>query len=194
MRAGPILRRSGGCSYTPAGCQSAATCGYPPNWQAIAKDSAYGPLGGPPDRIQGVAKGSASGPLSGPPDRIQGVAKGSASGPLSGPPDRIQGAGQPGPEGSAQKLVFARLNQEISALELDLLGEESLRYEDWSMRRPAEVDFYGRPAGYRYLRAKGNSIEGGTSEILRNIVAERVLGLPSEPRVDKDVAWKDLPR
>ena len=103
-------------------------------------------------------------------------------------------AGQPGPEGSAQKLVFARLNQEISALELDLLGEDALRYDDWSMRRPTDVDFYGRPAQYRYLRSKGNSIEGGTSEILRNIVAERVLGLPTETRVDKDVAWKDLPR
>ena len=67
-------------------------------------------------------------------------------------------------------------------------------YDDWTFRRPAIVDFTGREAGYRYLRAKGNSIEGGTSEVLRNIIAERVLGLPSEPRVDKDVAWKDLPR
>jgi alkylation response protein AidB-like acyl-CoA dehydrogenase len=56
------------------------------------------------------------------------------------------------------------------------------------------VDFTGRDAGYRYLRSKGNSIEGGTSEVLLNIVAERVLGLPSEPRTDKDVAWKDLAR
>jgi alkylation response protein AidB-like acyl-CoA dehydrogenase len=103
-------------------------------------------------------------------------------------------AGQPGPEGSASKLLFARLNQEISALELDLLGEEGLRHDEWTMRRPAQVDFAGRTAGYRYLRAKGNSIEGGTSEILRNIVAERVLGLPQEQRVDKDVAWKDLPK
>jgi alkylation response protein AidB-like acyl-CoA dehydrogenase len=70
-------------------------------------------------------------------------------------------AGEPGPDGSAAKLTYARLNQEIS---------------------------------FRYLRSKGNSIEGGTSEILRNIIAERVLGLPAEPRADTGVAWKDLPR
>jgi alkylation response protein AidB-like acyl-CoA dehydrogenase len=103
-------------------------------------------------------------------------------------------AGAPGPEGSAAKLAFARLNQEISGLELELLGEDGLRYDDWTMRRPTEVDFTRRSPGYRYLRAKGNSIEGGTSEILRNIIAERVLGLPGEIRVDKDVAWKDLPK
>jgi alkylation response protein AidB-like acyl-CoA dehydrogenase len=103
-------------------------------------------------------------------------------------------AGQPGPEGSANKLAFARLNQEISALELELLGEEGLRYDDWIMRRPSGLDLTGRIAGYRYLRTRGNSIEGGTSEILRNIIAERVLGLPPEPRVDTDLAWRDLPK
>ncbi|MFD5427645.1 acyl-CoA dehydrogenase family protein [Streptomyces sp. NPDC127084] len=103
-------------------------------------------------------------------------------------------AGQPGPEGSGTKLVFARLNQEISSLELELRGEEGLLYDDWTMRRPEQVDFTGRDIGYRYLRTKGNSIEGGTSEVLLNIVAERVLGLPAEPRTDKDVAWKDLAR
>ena len=103
-------------------------------------------------------------------------------------------AGQPGPEGAGTKLTFARLNQEISGLEVELLGEEGLLYDDWTMRRPELVDFTGRDAGYRYLRSKGNSIEGGTSEVLLNIVAERVLGLPAEPRTDKDVAWKDLAR
>ncbi|MDF0531283.1 acyl-CoA dehydrogenase family protein [Tsukamurella sp. 8F] len=103
-------------------------------------------------------------------------------------------SGQPGPEGAAVKLSFARINQQLSGLELEMLGEDGLRYSDWTMVRPEHVDFFGRDAGYRYLRAKGNSIEGGTSEILRNIVSERVLGLPAEHRVDKDIAWKDLER
>lgn len=102
--------------------------------------------------------------------------------------------GQPGPEGAAVKLDFARLAQELSGLEVELLGEDGLRYSDWTMTRPERVDFTGRDAAYRYLRAKGNSIEGGTSEVLRNVVAERVLGLPTEPRVDKDVPWKEIPR
>jgi alkylation response protein AidB-like acyl-CoA dehydrogenase len=100
--------------------------------------------------------------------------------------------GQPGAEGAALKVSFARIAQQLSGLELELLGEQGLRYSDWTLVRPDHVDFTGRDAGYRYLRAKGNSIEGGTSEILRNIMAERVLGLPSEPRVDKDVPWKEL--
>ena len=102
--------------------------------------------------------------------------------------------GAPGPEGSAMKLEFARLAQRLSGLEVELLGVDGLRYDDWTMRRPEKVEFTGRDAGYRYLRAKGNSIEGGTSEVLRNIIAERVLGLPAEPRTDTKVAWKDLPR
>jgi alkylation response protein AidB-like acyl-CoA dehydrogenase len=103
-------------------------------------------------------------------------------------------AGQPGAEGSATKFAYAKLNQEISGFELELLGEEGLHYDDWTMRRPAIVDWALRSPGYRYLRAKGNSIEGGTSEILANIIAERVLGLPPEIRVDLDVPWKELPR
>jgi alkylation response protein AidB-like acyl-CoA dehydrogenase len=102
-------------------------------------------------------------------------------------------AGEPGPEGSAGKLMFALLNQEISGWEVDFAGAEGLRYDDWSMRRDASSD-YGRGPAFRYLRSKGNSIEGGTSEILRNIIADRVLRLPAEPRTDTDTPWKDLPR
>lgn len=103
-------------------------------------------------------------------------------------------AGQPGPEASVVKLLFAKLAQQLSGLELELLGEDGLRYSDWAMVRPEKVVLTGRDAGYRYLRAKGNSIEGGTSEILRNIVSERVLGMPSEQRVDRDIPWREVAR
>ncbi|GAA2050238.1 acyl-CoA dehydrogenase family protein [Polymorphospora rubra] len=103
-------------------------------------------------------------------------------------------AGDPGPEGSAVKLSYAALTQAASGLELELLGADGLRYDGWHMRRPDRVDMLGRTPGYRYLRARGNSIEGGTSEILRDIIAERVLGLPAVPRADRNTAWKDLPR
>ncbi|MBB5872634.1 alkylation response protein AidB-like acyl-CoA dehydrogenase [Allocatelliglobosispora scoriae] len=101
-------------------------------------------------------------------------------------------AGEPGPEGSAVKLSYAAVAQEITGLELEILGEQGLRHDDWTLRMPGAVEFLDRSPTHRYLRAKGNSIEGGTSEILRNIVAERVLGLPAEPRRDLDLAWKDL--
>ena len=103
-------------------------------------------------------------------------------------------AGQPGPEGAGMKLTFARLAQAISGLDLQLHAESGLRYDDWTLCRPELVDLIGREPGYRYLRARGNSIEGGTSEVLRNTIAERILGLPPEHRVDKDIAWKDLNR
>jgi alkylation response protein AidB-like acyl-CoA dehydrogenase len=128
-------------------------------------------------------------------DRLLRLWVGAEVSRLSGERLRQQlAAGQPGPEGSGAKLVYARLNQEIADFELELLGGAGLRYSDWTMHRPDGADFYGRDAGYRFLRSKGNSIEGGTSEILRNIIAERVLGLPPEIRLDKDKPWKDLPR
>ncbi|OBJ12553.1 acyl-CoA dehydrogenase [Mycobacterium colombiense] len=114
---------------------------------------------------------------------------------LAGERLRQQAAtGQPGPEGAGMKVAFAKLAQAISGFEIELHAESGLLYDDWTMRRPETVDLVGRGPGYRYLRARGNSIEGGTSEILRNTISERILGLPGEHRVDKDVAWKDLPR
>jgi alkylation response protein AidB-like acyl-CoA dehydrogenase len=102
--------------------------------------------------------------------------------------------GQPGPEGAGMKVAFAKLAQALSGFEIELHAESGLQYDDWTMRRTEVVDLVGREPGYRYLRARGNSIEGGTSEILRNTISERILGLPGEHRVDKDVAWKDLDR
>ncbi|MCT1690684.1 acyl-CoA dehydrogenase family protein [Brevibacterium sp. p3-SID960] len=103
-------------------------------------------------------------------------------------------AGQPGPEGSGAKLSFARNAQQLSALDVRMRGVDGLRHDSYEMRRPEHYSMTGRTPVYRYLRAKGNSIEGGTSEIIRNIIAERVLGLPGEHRTDKDLPFKDLPR
>jgi alkylation response protein AidB-like acyl-CoA dehydrogenase len=76
----------------------------------------------------------------------------------------IQKYGQPGPEGSLTKWMWSETNQELSQFAVDLLGPGALRAGDrWA---------------YELLRARGNSIEGGTTEVLKNIVAERVLGLP----------------
>ena len=69
--------------------------------------------------------------------------------------------GIPGPEGSGSKLHYSEQNQRLTKLAMEILGGEDDGY--W---------------GYQQLRSRGNTIEAGTSEILRNIIAERVLGLP----------------
>jgi alkylation response protein AidB-like acyl-CoA dehydrogenase len=77
---------------------------------------------------------------------------------------QIMKTGVPGPEGSLPKWQWSDANQALTELAMDVLGPEAPRADsDWT---------------YRFLRARANSIEGGTTEILKNIVAERVLGLP----------------
>jgi alkylation response protein AidB-like acyl-CoA dehydrogenase len=77
---------------------------------------------------------------------------------------QIERYGQPGPEGSLTKWMWSETNQQLTQLAADLLG-------------PVAVEA-GTRWSYELLRARGNTIEGGTTEILKNIVAERVLGLP----------------
>jgi alkylation response protein AidB-like acyl-CoA dehydrogenase len=104
--------------------------------------------------------------------------------------------GTPGPEGSIAKLAFGTLNQRIYELCVDLLGADALIGFDYEFRREDHLGYVG-PAGTArqfFLRSRANSIEGGTTEIQRNIVGERSLGLPAEPRTDKDVAWREVPR
>ncbi len=105
-------------------------------------------------------------------------------------------AGNPGPEGSIAKLMFAEVNMRIYELCVDLLGADALAGYDYEMRRAEQLGLTGPPGSSRkmFLRARANSIEGGTSEIQRNILGERVLGLPGEPRVDKDLPWSKVPR
>jgi alkylation response protein AidB-like acyl-CoA dehydrogenase len=76
----------------------------------------------------------------------------------------VERYGQPGPEGSLVKWLWSDTNQRVTQLAVDVLGPQALTAgTSWS---------------YEQLRARGNSIEGGTTEVLKNIVAERVLGLP----------------
>jgi alkylation response protein AidB-like acyl-CoA dehydrogenase len=105
-------------------------------------------------------------------------------------------SGQPGPEGSISKLAFATINQDIYELCVDLLGADALVDYDYGFRRDDHLGYVGPPGTARqfFLRTRANSIEGGTSEIQRNIVGERVLGLPREPDPFKGAAWRDVPR
>ena len=76
----------------------------------------------------------------------------------------IERYGQPGPEGSLVKWLWSDTNQRLTELAAEIVGAEALTDgTSWS---------------YELLRARGNTIEGGTTEVLKNIVAERVLGLP----------------
>jgi alkylation response protein AidB-like acyl-CoA dehydrogenase len=103
--------------------------------------------------------------------------------------------GTPGPEGSVSKLAWAELNQRITNFCVNLMGPHGALFPSgYEMRRPEEVSLTAGDPRHLFLRTRANSIEGGTSEVLRNILAERVLGLPGDPRVDKDLPWRDVPR
>jgi alkylation response protein AidB-like acyl-CoA dehydrogenase len=109
----------------------------------------------------------------------------------------IKAGRSPGPESSVGKVHQGSLNQRMQALATDLLGAAATA---WSAP-PAD----GSDAGERYaeslpyevkgmLRSRANTIEGGTTEVNKNIIAERVLGLPREPDPWKDAPWREVPR
>ena len=105
-------------------------------------------------------------------------------------------AGNPGPEGSIAKLAYSHLNKSVYEWCIDTLGPAGVVDYDYTFRRPSEALLDGAPGSARklFLRSRANSIEGGTSEIMRNILGERILGLPGEPRVDRDLPWSQVPR
>ncbi len=105
-------------------------------------------------------------------------------------------AGNPGPEGSVAKAIHADLNKAVFEECMNLMGAAGMAGVDYSFRRPETLSETGVESGvgHAFLRARANSIEGGTSEIMRNILGEQVLGLPGEPRVDKGIPWNEIPR
>jgi alkylation response protein AidB-like acyl-CoA dehydrogenase len=108
----------------------------------------------------------------------------------------------PGPESSIGKIHQGGLNQRIQLLATDLLGAHALAWdpptaEGATAATGPEAERYGRSLPYEVkgmLRSRANTIEGGTTEVNKNIVAERVLGLPREPDPWSGSAWRDIPR
>jgi alkylation response protein AidB-like acyl-CoA dehydrogenase len=106
-----------------------------------------------------------------------------------------QSRGVPGPEGSVGKLASAELNKAIFEEAVTLLGADGmLMPAGYPLSRERGGGMYSADLVKSFLRSRANSIEGGTSEVMRNILGERVLGLPGDVRTDKDVPWVDVPR
>ena len=96
----------------------------------------------------------------------------------------------PGPESSVGKVHQGELNQRIQEIAVDLLGPAGTAWE-------SGADTYAASLPYEVsgmLRSRANTIEGGTTEVNKNIVGERVLGLPRDPDPYRDAAWREVPR
>jgi alkylation response protein AidB-like acyl-CoA dehydrogenase len=100
--------------------------------------------------------------------------------------------GSPGPEGSIGKMAGAEHNKRVYEFCMDLLGPQALLYDDYASG--GEGSGLASISRVAFLRSRANTIEGGTAEIMRNILGERVLGLPGDVRVDRDRPWKEVPR
>jgi alkylation response protein AidB-like acyl-CoA dehydrogenase len=96
---------------------------------------------------------------------------------------QVKAGRAPGPESSVGKVHAGALNQRIQLLATDLLGAGAIA---WSGQLPLEVR--------GMLRSRANTIEGGTTEVNKNILGERVLGLPREPDPWQGAPWRDVPR
>ncbi|MEI6571299.1 MAG: acyl-CoA dehydrogenase family protein [Actinomycetes bacterium] len=105
-----------------------------------------------------------------------------------------------GPEGSITKLQQAEFNKRLQNVALDLEGPSAIAWEGKNLSRVERIGRVGAAAdddsaiASGFLRAQANTIEGGTSDIMRNILGERVLGLPKEPDPSRSIPWKDVPR
>ncbi len=114
--------------------------------------------------------------------------------------DKRKSGGEVGPEGSITKLMAAEFNQRLQKVAVDLEGAAGVAWEGKPLGREGAMGFLSdipeesRDIARGFLRAQANTIEGGTSNVMRNILGERVLGLPKEPDNSRDLPWKDVPR
>jgi alkylation response protein AidB-like acyl-CoA dehydrogenase len=106
---------------------------------------------------------------------------------------QMRSKGVPGPEGSVGKSLSAEHNKAVTEFVVDLMGAEGMLYTSYEMVRPTAT-MHWDCVQKAFLRMRANSIEGGTTEVMKNILGERVLGLPGDVRTDKDAPWKDVPR
>jgi alkylation response protein AidB-like acyl-CoA dehydrogenase len=102
-------------------------------------------------------------------------------------------SGTPGPEGSVSKLAMAELTKQIYDFAVEVMGPEGMLFGNYEMHQP-KLAMFTDDIAKNFLRARANSIEGGTSEVMKNILGERVLGLPGDVRVDKELPWSQVPR
>ncbi|HXY94974.1 MAG TPA: acyl-CoA dehydrogenase family protein [Acidimicrobiia bacterium] len=114
--------------------------------------------------------------------------------------EQQRAGGTPGPEGSLGRLMVSEHQQRCFEFIVNLLGAEGMLISDYSMRRPEVIgevalgpdDKVDLQKGF--LSTRGGTIGGGTTEISRNILGERVLGLPREPDATRDLPWSQIPR
>jgi alkylation response protein AidB-like acyl-CoA dehydrogenase len=113
--------------------------------------------------------------------------------------DKRKSGAEAGPEGSITKLQQAEFNQRLQKLAVDLEGAGGVAWEGSNLSktqragRSLQVEADASVA-FGFLRAQANTIEGGTSDIMRNILGERVLGLPKEPDHSREMPWSQVPR
>ena len=114
--------------------------------------------------------------------------------------EQLRSGGTPGPEGSLGRLMVSEHQQRCFEFIVNLLGAEGMLISDYEMRRPEIIGEIALGPDEKvdlqkgFLSTVGGTIGGGTTEISRNILGERVLGLPREPDATRDVPWSGVPR
>jgi alkylation response protein AidB-like acyl-CoA dehydrogenase len=113
---------------------------------------------------------------------------------------QLRDRGVPGPEGSVIKLAYTWASYKAWELSVDLMGAEGMLISDYEMVRPTLMGGTSLGGGETrdivkaWLTSLGGTIGGGTSAIAKNVLGERVLGLPGDVRVDRDLPWSQVPR